>query len=427
MIRGSGVSRLAPAVTAASSMLVLASCSVPSVVGGANPAHPAASQAPAAPPHLTVSPASDGQGLPLDTPVYVVADSGRITAVNFQEAGVGTPSGGQLSPDGQTWRLSDGLDPRASYTLTATASNGAGQTVSAHVSFTTLSANGRLITNVFPGDGSTVGVGEPIDLTFNTPIPDDHKAALLDRIQVTSTPGVVGAWHWFSDTSVHFRPQNYWPSGTKVHITANLKGFDAGNGVWGLGDWAQSFNIGAKHVSLIDDNTHQMQVYENDQLINTWPVSMGKAGFPTLEGTLVVLYKVYDVKMNSCSTFHTSAACVPGGANFYNEDVYYDTAISTNGFFIHAAPWSVYAQGHFDVSHGCVNLSTDRAITFYNWSQIGDVVVIQHTGNVADITNGEADWQVDFSQFANTPNGNNVVSTGPGSGPVVPPTVPHTY
>lgn len=416
MTRGSGAWRVTPALAAAAAVLTLASCSVPSVVGGGN-AHPAASEPPAAPPHLTVSPNSDGQGLPLDTPVYVVADSGRITAVKFDESGVGTPSGGQLSSDGHTWRMSDGLDPRASYTLTATATNSAGQSVSAHVAFSTLSAQGRLITNVFPGDGSTVGVGEPIDLTFNNPIPDDRKAALLDRIKITSTPGVMGAWHWFSDTSVHFRPQNYWPSGTKVDITANLKGFDAGNGVWGLGDWEQGFTIGAKHVSLIDDTTHEMQVYENDQLVQTWPVSMGKPGFATLEGTLVVLFKVYDVKMNSCSTFHTSAACVPGGANFYNEDVYYDTAISTNGFFIHAAPWSVYAQGHYDVSHGCVNLSTDRATTFYNWSQIGDVVVISHTGNIADITNGEADWQIDFSQLANTP-GQGPVFTGSGTGPL---------
>ncbi|HYL71571.1 MAG TPA: Ig-like domain-containing protein, partial [Candidatus Dormibacteraeota bacterium] len=349
-------------------------------------------------------------------PVYAVADSGRLTAVSLQEAGKGTPPGGQLSSDSHIWRLTDGLDSHASYTLTATAVNSTGQSVSSHVSFTTLSADSRLMTNVFPGDGSTVGVGEPIDLTFNNGIPDDRKAALLQRIQIASTPGVMGAWHWFSDTQVHFRPQNYWPSGTKVSITANLKGFDAGGGVWGLGDWSSSFTIGAKHVSVIDDKTDQMQVYDNDQLINTWPVSMGKPGFPTLEGTLVVLFKVYKVKMNSCSTFGTTAACVPGGANYYNEDVFYDTAISTNGFFIHAAPWSVYAQGRYDVSHGCVNLSTERATTFYNWSQIGDVVIIQHTGNVADITNGEADWQINFSQFANTA-GDGPVFTGNGAGP----------
>jgi hypothetical protein len=105
--------------------------------------------------------------------------------------------------------------------------------------------------------------------------------------------------------------------------------------------------------------------------------------------------------MDSCSTFG-GAACIPGSTNFYSDYVYWDTAISTNGFFIHAAPWSVGQQGYYDVSHGCVNLSTDRATTFYNWTQTGDVVVISHTGNVADLSNGEADWQIPFAQFDNT-------------------------
>ncbi|HZU78128.1 MAG TPA: L,D-transpeptidase, partial [Dehalococcoidia bacterium] len=213
-----------------------------------------------------------------------------------------------------------------------------------------------------------------------------------------------------------FRTQNYWPAGTHVTITGNMKGFDAGNGVWGLGDWTSSFTVGAKHVSIIDDTTHMMQVYNGDQLIATYPVSMGKPGFTTLSGTLIVLYKSYVVKMQSCGTFG-GAACIPGTANYYDENVYYDTAISTNGFFIHAAPWSVYAQGHYDVSHGCVNLSTQNAISFFNFSVPGDVVVIQHTSNPADYTNGEADWQTPFAQFPNTPGDSNDVWTNPAALP----------
>lgn len=402
MTRRSRSGHAALTIGGATLALLLASCSVP---GGGNSGHGgigAAQPGAPPPPHITVSPSDKSNGVALDTPVYVVADSGQLTSVSVQESGSSTQPSGELSADHHRWRLSDGLDSDASYTLTATATNAAGQTVSSKVAFTTLAADSRLLTDVSPDDGSTVGVGEPIHLHFSSGISDSRKAAVLQRIQVTSTPGVMGAWHWFSDNEVHFRPQNYWPSGTKVTITAHLKGFDAGNGVWGLGDWKSTFTVGAKHVSVIDDNTHLMQVYDGDQLIDTWPVSMGKAGYPTLEGTLVVLYKTYKVKMNSCQTFHTTAACVPGASNFYDEDVFYDTAISTNGFFIHAAPWSVYAQGHYDVSHGCVNLSTERATAFYNWSQPGDVVIIEHTGNLADLSNGEADWQIDFSQFSNT-------------------------
>jgi len=171
--------------------------------------------------------------------------------------------------------------------------------------------------------------------------------------------------------------------------------------VWGLGNWNESFTIGDKHVSTIDNNTHQMLVYQNDQLIDTWPVSMGKTGYETLQGTLLVLYKQQDVRMQSCVTFG-GAACIPGSANYYNEDVYWDTAISTTGFFIHAAPWDIADQGVDNVSHGCVNLSTDRATTFFNWSMPGDVVVISNTGNEATYASGEGDWQIPFAQYANT-------------------------
>jgi lipoprotein-anchoring transpeptidase ErfK/SrfK len=294
--------------------------------------------------------------------------------------------------------------------VTAVAENGP-RTETARASFSTLTAQGRLLTAASPQNGDVVGVGEPIDLTFNRSIPDSLKAALIERLHVSSTPGVMGAWHWFSGDSVHFRPETYWPSGTKVTLSAQLKGYDAGGGVWGQGDWSMTFTVGDKHVSIIDDTTHQMMVYDNDKLIDTWPVSLGKAGFPTLSGTLVVLYKLHQVMMDSCGTFG-GAACIPGSTNYYHEYVYYDTAISTNGFYIHAAPWSVYAQGHYDVSHGCVNLSTERAIQFFDYSVPGDVVVILHTPNIADITNGEADWQTPFAQFANTPGMSSPVYTG---------------
>ena len=359
------------------------------------------------PPKLTLTPSDQSKDVALDAAVLVATSSGHLDSVSVQEAGVTTQPAGSLSSDGLTWRLDEGLDPGAHYTVQARASTTAGSISTATASFSTLTASGRLITSITPGDGSTVGVGEPIDLRFNTPISPDRRALLLQRIRVDSTPGVLGAWHWFSDSSVHFRPRDYWPAGTKVTITGSLKGFDAGNGVWGLGDWSQGFTVGDKHVSIIDDNTHQMQVFNNDQLINTWPVSMGKPGFRTIGGTLIVLTKVYKVFMDSCATFG-GADCIAGSTNFYADYVYWDTAISTTGYFIHGAPWSVYAQGRYDVSHGCVNLSTDRATTFYNFSLVGDVVVIQNTGYAATAADGEGDWQIDFPQLSNTAGYGNV-------------------
>jgi len=352
-----------------------------------------------APPEVTVTPADHASSVALDTPVTVSSSAGSLTAVVVTKVG-GAAVAGQLSADGRTWTATDFLDPGAQYQVTVNAAGLGGTHTSTATSFSTLVA-GRLITTSTPGDGATVGVGEPIDLHFNTSVPQSQRAEVAQHLHVVSTPAQVGAWHWFSGADLHYRPAQYWQSGTQVTLTADLHGVNAGNGIWGLAGWTKSFTVGAKHVSLIDDATHQMQVYTNDQLVNTWPVSLGKPGFRTLEGTLVVLFKTQAVLMDSCSTFG-GAACHPGNVNYYHDYVYDDTAVSSNGFFIHAAPWSERSQGSVDVSHGCVNLSTAHAIIFFGYSVPGDVVVISHTGNVADISNGEADWQIPFAQWDNT-------------------------
>lgn len=398
------------AAVVAVAMTVLASCGLSASAPGKGGASPDAQTAAA---KVTISPADQASNVPLDSPVQVSVASGRLASVTLQEVGGGAVAG--TLTDGNTgWIYASGLDSDARYTVTAVATGANGKQMTVQAAFATLTAQDKLVTDVTPQDGETVGVGETIDLHFNDGIPDSRKAPLLQHIQVQSTPGVLGAWHWLDDSDVHFRTQNYWPTGTHVTVTANLNGFNAGNGVWGLGDWSSSFTVGAKHLSTIDNNSHQMLVYQNDQLIDTWPVSMGKTGFETLQGTLTVLYKLPQVKMQSCDTFG-GAACVPGSANYYNEYVYYDTAISTTGFYIHAAPWDVGDQGVDNVSHGCVNLSTDRAITFYNWSMPGDVVVITNTGNTATYASGEGDWQINFAQYNNTAGVANVW-TGSGQG-----------
>jgi lipoprotein-anchoring transpeptidase ErfK/SrfK len=378
---------------------LLAGCASPSgtslVIGGAH-----APVVVTQPPQVTVTPADHAAGVPLDVPVTVASD-GDLTAVSVRRVGGGAVPG-QLSPDGRTWRATDGLDPGARYQVSVTATGEAETHTSAATTFSTINrVSQRLLSSSTPEDGAVVGVGEPFDLTFNTAIPVGQQAEIVQHLHVTSTPAQTGAWHWFSASEIHYRPEQYWQTGTKVTVSADFHGVNAGNGVWGLASWTSSFSVGDKHVSVINNQTHQMQVYSNDQLLYTWPVSLGKAGFPTLSGNLIVLYKTPKVKMSSCGTFG-GAACVPGSVNFYDDYVYEDTAISTNGFFIHAAPWSVGQQGFVNVSHGCVNLSTARATTFYNLSAPGDVVQISPTGNVADITNGEADWQIPFAQWDNT-------------------------
>ena len=386
-------------MTAVASMVLVACSPSSPKAGGQTPAgaETGTSSTPAPPPAISVVPADGAKNVALDTSVVVKADSGAIDTVVVHPAGDGAVFlTGTLDQSGRTWTSTTPLDSGTSYVVDVSAHGDGGDQSTARTTFSTLTPV-RLVTDTQPSDGETVGVAMPISLHFNVPVAADKQANLVAHLQVTTDPPVTGAWHWFAPTEVHFRPQDYWQPGTKVTLNAHLRGIGVGNNVFGQGDWTMSFTIGQKHVSVIDAATHMMTVSANDQQLYTWPVSTGRPRNPTIQGNLVVWYKQYDVLMDS-----QTIGIPRNSPDGYYEHVYWDTAISTDGFFIHSAPWSEWAQGHQNVSHGCVNLSPDRAKTFFNFSQKGDLVVVKNTGHTADASDGEGDWQIAFAQYANS-------------------------
>jgi len=80
----------------------------------------------------------------------------------------------------------------------------------------------RIESGLYLQDGSTYGVAMPVVIDFDTPIPDNAKAAVEKRLFVQSNPPQVGVWHWFGDNHVEYRPQNYWKTGTKITVRAAL-------------------------------------------------------------------------------------------------------------------------------------------------------------------------------------------------------------
>jgi hypothetical protein len=65
---------------------------------------------------------------------------------------------------------------------------------------------------------------------------------------------------------------------------------------------------------------------------------------------------------------------------------------------VHAAPWSVAEQGNTNVSHGCINLSTERAAWFFDFSVPGDVVEVR--GSSAGTLNSDIDdWTVPWDEW----------------------------
>lgn len=247
-----------------------------------------------------------------------------------------------------------------------------------------------------PGAGDTVGIASPVIVQFSQDVPESRRAMVERHLTVTSKPALVGAWHWMNDREVHWRPPTYWRPGTKVTIHSDLQDVSLGQGVWGArGTHKTSFKIGDSHISEVNIATHEMKVYDNGKLIKTLPVSTGRDQYPTMDGVHITLEKSPVVQMDSATV-----GIPKGNPGYYNETVYWDVRISNSGEFVHAAPWSVADQGNTNVSHGCVNLSTDNAEWFYNWAQRGDVVdVYNGVRPPLQYDAGTEDWNMSWKDW----------------------------
>jgi lipoprotein-anchoring transpeptidase ErfK/SrfK len=359
---------------------------------------------------LAVSPQDTANNVRLDASVTLSVKDGQLGDVTVTAAsGAATPGlSRNLGPepkvgpavltgtgDDRSWRSSAPLEPGTTYTVAATVVDFAGRREVRRSTFTTLTPSKVLKVGIGPLDGQTVGIGMPLALYLTSPV-HDH-AAFEKRLSVTTTPAVAGAWHWFSDVELHYRPQNYWAPGTKVSIQANVAAFDDSDGVWAVTPRTMSFSIGDAHVSTVDAGTHMMTVTAGGTMLRTLPVSTGRDKYPTDSGVHVVSEKEPQVVMDSATVGIPRNS--PDG---YYETVDWDVRISNSGEFVHAAPWSLDDQGHDNVSHGCVNLAPDDAHWFFDFTVPGDIVTVVGTPKQLAPTNGYGDWNVPWSQWAST-------------------------
>ena len=393
---GSRQARRFAAVLIAVLLALLAGCTGSS--SDDEPGDAAAESSSAPPAQLALSLADGAVDVAPTTPLEVTVTGGELGEVTVADAaGVAVPGSVAPAADDPTkgrWTPETDLAYGTSYTVTATATNETDDEATATSTFTTVTPGTLSTPSIGPLDGTTVGVGMPIRVFFDQPVAD--KAAVEANLRVTSSVPTDGVWNWVRDDEVHFRPSTYWPANTQVTLDADLYGVDFGEGVWGEKDRTVSFSIGDRHVSVADASTHTMVVYDGDQAVQTFPMSAGSSENPTHNGAHVVLEKFTDITMDS-STFGL-AVDAPGG---YRTDVEYATRISNNGEFVHAAPWSVGQQGSSNVSHGCINLSTERAKWFYDCSQPGDVVeVVNSIGGTLTAADGDIyDWAISWDDW----------------------------
>jgi len=340
---------------------------------------------------LRIDPPDGAANLPLDAHVSVSTANGQLTSVVVVRSS-GPALAGQVDPNGQSWLSGEALAPHSSYTVTV-AAIGPGQVAyrrSAH--FTTLQPVGLLDPLILPDDGLTVGVGMPIVIRFKSPV--QNRDLVTSHLSVVMSDPVEGAWHWFTDRELHYRPQQYWPTGEQVSLTASLAGLDVGGGVWGDANRAVHFTVGDSHISTVDTVAHTMTVTSNGQAIRTMNQSAGRTQYPTMNGIHFVWFRQQDVLMDS-----QTVGIPRNSPDGYYEHVFWDVAISLGGEFVHAAPWSLGAQGRSNVSHGCVNLSPADAQWFFGFSRLGDVVHVTGSPRQPTFGDGVADWNTPWDQW----------------------------
>ncbi|WP_137354270.1 L,D-transpeptidase [Nocardia farcinica] len=337
-----------------------------------------------------LSPVKDGdKGVSPAAPMTFQVEDGRftdVTLVNQQ----GKAVQGKLAADGRTWETTEVLGYGKTYRLTAEAI-GLGGVNSTTLSFTTSSPDNQTKPYLIPGEGEVVGIGQPVAIQFDENIPD--RRAAQDAIKITTNPPVEGAFYWLNNREVRWRPEHFWAPGTRVDIEVNVYGKDLGNGLYGQENITSHFIVGDAVIFTADDNTKQVVVEQNGQVIRTMPTSMGKDSTPTDNGIYIVADKHEKIIMDS-STYGVAVNSPDG----YRTPVDFATRISYSGIFFHSAPWSVGAQGNSNTSHGCLNLSPANAQWVYNFAKRGDITIIKNTvGGTLSGTDGLGDWNIPWS------------------------------
>ena len=389
------------AVFAAAAGLLLSACSG----SGGQPAgadHSAAGHSPAAQaaagPHIT--PADGSKHVSTTAAITVTSASGPIRSVQVTAGHRQVPVSGQLSTAAggktATWQSTWALHTGQRYTVTATAAGAGGKTVSTTSTFRTITPADTFSTEIYEGYRQTFGVGMPIILYFSQPI--TRRAAVERALQVTTSKPVYGAWYWDGDKTLYFRPQSYWPAHTTVSFDGHLDGVAGAKGMYGTADLTQTFSIGKSLIVTASTATHHMHLYRNGHLIDSWPISTGRPGDDTPNGTYLTIDKANPVLMTG-----------PG----YSLEVPWSVRITWSGDYLHDAYWSVGEQGFTNVSHGCVNMPPVDAQAYYQMENPGDPVMITGSPLAGTWDNGWTVWFLSFKKLVKGSALGEAVQAGP--------------
>ncbi|HLS75746.1 MAG TPA: L,D-transpeptidase [Nocardia sp.] len=210
---------------------------------------------------------------------------------------------------------------------------------------------------ISPADGATVGVAHPVTVEFADAVTDRTRAERSVHISADPTGPLPGTFTWTDDRTLTWTPEGMLPADSLISVRA--------------GDMRTQFATNAGVYAEADMSAHTFTVSIGGQVVRTMPASMGKPGWETPTGTYPVLEKFRSI------VFDSRTIGIPlNSPEGYLIDGEYAARLTWGGVFVHAAPWSVDSQGYANVSHGCINLSTEDAAWYYENVGIGDPVYI---------------------------------------------------
>lgn len=317
----------------------------------------------------------------------VAVTSGRLLAVAVTDpAGRAVP--GTLAADRTSWSTSGRLAYGTSYRVSGSALGSDRRVVPVSGRFSTLTPTTQVAAVVSPARGATVGVGQQVTLTFSAGLDSTQRAAIEQRLTVTTSVPVAGAWGWVHSGDgtwrVDWRPRGFWPANTRVHVQANLFGvrldsgtFRLNGGAYGKADVSTDFTIGRDQQVQVDAARKLLVVNRAGRPAASYPATI-----PTdmSSGTAIVL-EATEIRMSNA----------PGSAG--RPAAQWVLRISNSGRFIEAAPTG-------SAPTDSVLLSTANAKTLFEQTLLGDPVTIVNAGPaLAPGLDDSDDWAYTWAQW----------------------------
>lgn len=331
----------------------------------------------------------------VDTAVTVDVADGTFDSVVLKAPTSAKTIDGRFNGAKTKWTASSLLEPGTSYVVASKATDSQGLSKRSRTPFTTqdLTLDQQTYASITPLQGETVGVGMPVIVQFDIPV--SKRAAFQKQMTVKTSPKTPGSWHWYSDQEVHWRPMSYWKTGTQVSVDVNVNSVDAGNGIYGQMDRHVDFKIGQSVIMRADLSTDQMGVFVDGGLARTIPITGGKSGYETRSGVKLIVEKFAEKRFDAATV-----GIQKDDPEYYDiPDVQFAQRVTFTGEFLHAAPWSVSAQGSYNVSHGCVGMNTENAKWLFDLTHRGDPVEVTGTRRGLEDGNGWTDWNQSFSDY----------------------------